>query len=1094
MRARAIGAVGVGAAVLSVGGASAGVNLLTGPSIRIDGAVAGDAAGTSVGNAGDVNGDGRPDAIVGAPDAGNNGRPGSGSAYVVFGQASTSSIDFANLGSRGFRIDGAVAGDRAGIAVAGGGDVNGDGFADVLVGASGADFNGRTDSGSVYVVYGKASTTAVDLGSLGSQGYRIDGRFANGYAGTSVAGAGDVNGDGRADAVVGAPFDDPGAPTRTDAGTAYIVFGLASPAAIDLNSLGAGGYRIDGATAEDLAGISVGNAGDANGDGRPDAIVGASGLDPSGRSLAGGAYIVFGQVSTAAVDLASLGTGGYRVDGAAAGARAGGAVAGAGDVNGDGRDDGVIGAAAAGNNGRTDSGSAYVVFGQTSTSTIDLAGLGSLGFRIDGAAAGDATGTAVAGAGDVNGDNRPDVLVGANGADNNGRPSSGSAYLVHGQAATSTIDLQSLSTSQGFRIDGAAVGDELGIAVAGAGDVNGDGRNDQLVGARSADNNVRSVSGSAYVLLGAPVISTGASSGITETAATLSGSVSANGEPSIFRFDYGTTASYGSQTASVSAGAALGPITVSSGISGLAANTTYHYRLVVSSASGTLTGSGASFTTGLNAPEAATGNAGSIGRTSATVAGSVNPRGSSTTYRFEYGTTTSYGSQTATVSAGAGGSTVSVGASLTGLTAGTLYHYRIVAASTAGSVNGADRTFTTSSSSSGPPGAPLPSGSTSPPAVATGATNVIGENSVTLTAIVSPNGVATTYRFEYGTTTSYGSQTPTFSAGSSTSPVSVSAVLVGLASARTYHYRVVATSVHGTSAGADRTFLTLAPSPVAGSDAGGSTGGGGSSGGGSGGGSAGSGSTSVPPTTIAAALPARAGAIHATGAGSTARGIRVGWERGAFGAREAQVAVTTVPRVVSGTRGFAAGVAAVEVTVTDSVTGKRLLTFARPLDIEFATAPTGVLPAVSTAGSKWRALPRLRSHALPAERRDGWFRDRRETVHVRTRHASVFGLLTRRRALGLALAAPEQLDVRRAQSLAVALQVTRPAQVVVTLARGRSTVARFRHVLADRSVTRLVLVLPRAARAPGRYRITVTANAGPLRSTRSASVGFVRKQ
>ena len=108
-------AVGVGAAMLAVGGASADVNLLTGPNIRIDGAVAGDAAGTSVGNAGDVNGDGRPDAIVGAPDAGNNGRPGSGSAYVVFGQASTSSIDFANLGARDFRIDGAVAGDRAGI-------------------------------------------------------------------------------------------------------------------------------------------------------------------------------------------------------------------------------------------------------------------------------------------------------------------------------------------------------------------------------------------------------------------------------------------------------------------------------------------------------------------------------------------------------------------------------------------------------------------------------------------------------------------------------------------------------------------------------------------------------------------------------------------------------------------------------------------------------------------------------------------------------------------------------------------------------------------------------------------------------------------
>lgn len=1081
MGARAIGAVVVGAAILAAGGASADVNLLTGPSIRLDGAVAGDAAGTSVGNAGDVNGDGRPDAIVGAPDAGNNGRPGSGSAYVVFGQASTSSIDFANLGSRGFRIDGAVAGDRAGIAVAGGGDVNGDGLADVLVGASGADFNGRADSGSAYVVYGKAGTSAVDLASLGSQGYRVDGRVANGHAGTSVAGAGDVNGDGRADAVVGAPFDDSGAPTRMDAGTTFVVFGLASPAGIDLNSLGAGGYRIDGATAEDLAGISVGNAGDANGDGKPDAIVGASGLDPSARSLAGGAYVVFGKASTTTVDLASLGTGGYRVDGAAAGARAGGAVAGAGDVNGDGRDDVVIGAVAAGNNGRTDSGSAYIVFGQTATSTIDLASLGSLGFRIDGAAASDNAGAAVAGAGDVNGDNRRDLLVGASGADNNGRPNSGSAYLVHGQASTSTIDLQSLSTAQGFRIDGAAGGDELGIAVAGAGDGNGDGRNDQLVGARSADNNARSVSGSAYVVLGAPVISTGASSGITETAATLNGSVSTNGESSTYRFDYGTTTTYGSQTTSVSAGSGLGPITVSSGISGLAASTTYHYRLVVSSASGTLTGSDASFTTGLNAPEAATGGSSSIAQTSATVAGSVNPRGSSTTYRFEYGTTTSYGSQTATVSAGFGGSTVSVSASLTGLAAGTLYHYRLVATNTAGSVNGADRTFTTASSSSGAPGATPPSGAATPPIVTTGGASVVGESSSTVTATVNPNGAATTYRFEYGTTTTYGSQSATFSAGSGTSAVSVSTVLVGLTPARRYHYRVVAANVDGTSAGADRTFVTLDPSSATGS------------GGGAGSGTGSGGSASPPGTTITAAPAARSGTVTVTGAGATARGIRVGWERGAFGDRNAQVAVTPAPRAVGGTRGFAAGVAAVEVIVTDAVTGEPIRTFEGPLDIDFLAAPTGVRPAVSTDGRTWRTLPPLRTHALPAGKRDGWFHDRLATVHVRTRHASVFGLLTQPRGVGLALATPERLNVGRARSLAVVLQATRPARLVLTLGRGGSTIARFQHVLADRSVTRLTLLLPPAARVPGRYRITVTASAQRFHSTRSASLSFVRR-
>ena len=114
-------------------------------------------------------------------------------------------MDLANLGARGFRIDGAAAGDALGLAVAGAGDVNGDGRADVLVGAFLAGNNGRLNSGSAYVVFGSASTDTVDLANLGTRGFRIDGAATSDVAGRAVAGAGDVNGDGRADLLVGPP-------------------------------------------------------------------------------------------------------------------------------------------------------------------------------------------------------------------------------------------------------------------------------------------------------------------------------------------------------------------------------------------------------------------------------------------------------------------------------------------------------------------------------------------------------------------------------------------------------------------------------------------------------------------------------------------------------------------------------------------------------------------------------------------------------------------------------------------------------------------------------------------------------------------------
>lgn len=192
------------------------------------------------------------------------------------------------------------------------------------------------------------------------------------------------------------------------------------------------------------------------------------------------------------------------------------------------------------------------------------------------------------------------------------------------------------------------------------------------------------------------------------------------------------------------------------------------------------------------APAATTGPVTSIGPTTATATGQVNPNGLATTWYVEYGTTTSYGTKTAAKSAGSGTTSVDVTAPLSGLTAGTTYHYRVVATNSSGTAQGSDGIFSTSAA----------------PAVVTGAASDVSVTSAKVAGTVDPNGRATTWWFEYGTSTSYGSKTADKSAGSGTSAADVSASLSGLARGRTYHYRLVASSDAGTTHGADRTFLT----------------------------------------------------------------------------------------------------------------------------------------------------------------------------------------------------------------------------------------------------------------------------------------------
>ena len=200
---------------------------------------------------------------------------------------------------------------------------------------------------------------------------------------------------------------------------------------------------------------------------------------------------------------------------------------------------------------------------------------------------------------------------------------------------------------------------------------------------------------------------------------------------------------------------------------------------------------------------ATTGPALSLTSTSANVTGTVNPNGQSTTYAFQFGLTTGYGSQTNSQSAGSGVDNQVVSSTLTGLKAGTTYHYRLIATNASGTTVGMDATFTTLGA---PPPPPPP-----PPVATTGAAISVGRERADVRGTVNPKGAKTTYYVEFGLTTAYGTQTSprTLSAGNTTRSVRVR--LTGLQAGHTYHYRLVAKNVNGDGLGADRTLTTLAP-------------------------------------------------------------------------------------------------------------------------------------------------------------------------------------------------------------------------------------------------------------------------------------------
>jgi len=416
--------------------------------------------GNSLGTAGDVNGDGYADVIVGAW-LYDEGESDEGLALVWYGSA---------LGLGGYADwtgESDQPGAWLGISVSTAGDVNKDGYSDIIIGADGYD-NGQVDEGAAFVWQGSASGLGPP-GTPTNATWMAEGNQAGAQLGGSVSTAGDVNGDGYADIIVGAYLYDNG---QTDEGRVFAWHGSAS-------GLGATGTpaNADWTAESNQAGSQFGasasasTAGDINGDGYSDIIVGADTYD-NGQTDEGEVFVWHGSAS----GLGATGTPTNAVwflESNQVDAWLGISVSTAGDVNGDGYADLLLGASRY-DSGEVDEGFAFLYLGAAGSASL------SPNWVTESNQANAYYGTSVGTAGDVNGDGYADVLVGAYPYDN-GQTDEGRAFLYYGSAT-------GLSTTANWTAESNQNGGQLGTAVGTAGDVNGDGYADVILGAFTYDN------------------------------------------------------------------------------------------------------------------------------------------------------------------------------------------------------------------------------------------------------------------------------------------------------------------------------------------------------------------------------------------------------------------------------------------------------------------------------------------------------------------------------------------------------------------------------------------------------------------------------
>ncbi len=423
--------------------------------------------GFSVACAGDVNGDGYSDVIIGAWVYDDGVYTDEGRAFVYHGSASglsntpNSTPDDADQSEAFF-----------GWSVASAGDVNGDGYSDVIIGAHQYDDNINENEGRAFVYHGSASGLSNTPNSTPDDADLNLAQF-----GYSVASAGDVNGDGFSDVIIGANLYDDG--VNIDEGRAFVYHGSASGLSATPNN-----------TPDDADqlyanfGTSVASAGDVNGDGYSDVIVGAYQFEDGGNVNEGRAFVYHGSATGLSATPNNTPDDADQV-----GANFGISVASAGDLNGDGYSDVIVGAWAYDDGGNIDEGRAYVYFGSatglsaTPNSTPDDADKASNWFA-----------TSVASAGDINGDGYSDVIIGAQGDNDCTSIGEGWAFIYHGSP-------DGLSVSSTWTAESNLAYSFYGVSVSSAGDVNGDGYSDVIIGAHQFSNG-EAAEGKAYVYHG----------------------------------------------------------------------------------------------------------------------------------------------------------------------------------------------------------------------------------------------------------------------------------------------------------------------------------------------------------------------------------------------------------------------------------------------------------------------------------------------------------------------------------------------------------------------------------------------------------------
>ena len=448
------------------------------------GEAAGDSAGEAAAIVGDVNADGYDDFVVGAPDA--------DTIYLVLGKSSwTTGTNLADLASASFIGE---AGDLAGDALAGVGDVNADGYDDFIIGADENDAGGG-NSGQTYLILGRPTvswTMGVSLTTEADASFI--GESAGDRSGEAVAGVGDVNADGYDDFVIGASQNGAGGDI---AGQTYLILGRPTVSWTRGMSLTTeADASFIGEAEGDVSGHAVTGVGDANRDGRDDFLISAP-RRSTGITHTGEVYLLLGRPTVSWTMRMSLTTGAdASFIGEAPYDFAGWSVAGAGDVNRDGYGDLLIGSlsSAAEAVGRT-----HLILG---CPTVSWTMRVSLTTGADASFVGEVpygyAGQVVAGAGDANADGYDDFLIGAPYAFTH----TGRVYLVHGRPTAGWTTGMSLTTTSASLFDGAHDFDEFGSGLAGGGDVNADGYDDFLSGAPGNDDG-GSNAGQVYLMLSA---------------------------------------------------------------------------------------------------------------------------------------------------------------------------------------------------------------------------------------------------------------------------------------------------------------------------------------------------------------------------------------------------------------------------------------------------------------------------------------------------------------------------------------------------------------------------------------------------------------